>query len=356
LSLDVVIVGAGFAGVYLLHQLRQEGFKAKIVEASHGLGGVWYSNSYPGARVDTPIPTYALNIPEVYETWTWSEVYPGEQEIKAYFRHIDNVLNISKDVIYGEKIINAAFDEATDTWRLESDQGTTLTSQFFCPCLGFASKRYSPDWPGLLDKYKGQIVYPNLWPSEGLDLRGKKVALVGTGATGIQIAQEVAPLAEQMDKDHVTLVDVNANPVTHVVSNGIVTADGAVHEADIIILATDYGAITGGFGEIDITGLNGRTLEDKWSDGTHSYLGLTISGFPNMLYAYGPLSPSSYGTGPAVVESQSHWMVNTIKKMKAEGATRIDAMVEGEHEWRQKVDTIHAYTLRDNVEGSWYLG
>lgn len=494
-SLDVVIVGAGFAGVYLLHQLRKEGFKAKIVEANHGLGGVWYSNSYPGARVDTPVPTYALNIPEVYETWIWSEMYPGEQELKAYFRHIDNVLNISKDVIYGERITRAVFDEATDTWRLESDQGTTFTAQFFCPCLGFASKRYTPDWPGLFNKFEGQVIYPNLWP-EGLDMRGKKVALVGTGATGVQIAQEATPLAKQltcfvrtpnlswpmrqqkidpkqalkdrallrhqlgerrfttfggflypettrkvmddtpeerearlsevymeggfkvffcaygnilgdqkgndemykfwrrkthermknkqkaeilaplkpphpfagkrtsleqdyyehMDKDHVTLVDVNANPVTHVVSSGIVTKDGTIHEADIIILATGYDAIIGGFRQINITGLGGGTLEDKWKDGVHSYLGLMVSGFPNMFYAYGPLSPTAYGTGPAVVESQSHWMVDTIKKMKAEGVTRIDATVEGEREWREKVDTIHSYTLRDKVEGSWYLG
>lgn len=496
LDLDVLIVGAGFAGIYLLHQLRKEGLKAKIVEAGHGLGGVWHWNSYPGARVDTPVPTYALNIPEVYETWTWSEQYPGEKEFKAYFQHLDKVLGLSKDVIYGETVTKAAFDETTDTWRIQSDAGSTFTSQFFCPCLGFASKRYTPDWPGLVDEYKGQIVHPNLWPADGLQLEGKKVALVGTGATGLQIAQEVTPLAkeltcfvrtpnlswpmrqrnrteeenlkekpqlkqllsekrfttfggflypettrlvmddtpeerearleqvyqdggfkvffvayinilgdqegndkiyefwrrkthermknkakaellapikpphpfaakrpsleqdyyEHMDRDHVTLVDVKQNPVTHVVSNGIVTADGTIHEADIIIMATGYDAITGGFRNIDITGLEGLTLQDKWSDGTHSYLGATISGFPNMFYAYGPLSPGSYGTGPAVVESQAEWMLKTIRKMKAQSVTRIDATIQGEQEWRQKTDTIHAYTLRDNVEGSWYLG
>ena len=496
LNLDAVIVGAGFAGVYLLHQLRKEGLNVKIVEAGHSLGGVWHWNSYPGARVDTPVPTYALNIPEVYETWTWTEKYPGEQELKAYFRHIDNVLNISKDVIYAEKITKASFDQGTDKWQLESDQGTTFTANFFCLCIGFASKRYSPNWPGLDDVYQGRVIHPNLWPSEGIDMRGKKVAIVGTGATGIQIAQEAArdaqqltcfirtpnlswpmgqkkidakqamqnrallkyqlsekrfttvggflydettrrvmddtpeerearlekdyqaggfrmffcsyidvlgdqegnneiykfwrrkthermtdkqkaeilaplkaphPFAgkrnsleqdyyEQMDKPHVTLVDIKSNPVTHLLSNSIVTADKTVHEADIIILATGYDAVTGGFKDIAITGLDGLTLEDKWSDATHSYLGLTISGFPNMFYLYGPLSPTAYATGPAVVESQAHWIIDTIRKMRKQGATRINATTEAECEWKEKVNVIHAYTLRDKIEGSWYLG
>ncbi|KAL4928014.1 flavin-containing monooxygenase [Aspergillus undulatus] len=494
-DLDVLIVGAGFAGVYLLHQLRKEGLKAKIVEAGTGLGGVWHWNSYPGARTDTPVPTYALNIPEVYETWTWSEEYPGDKELKAYFRHIDNVLDISRDVIYNEKLNKATFDATTNKWHLATDRGTTFTAQFFCPCMGFASKRYTPDWPGL-EQYKGRIVHPSLWPAEGIDMRGKNVAVVGTGATGVQVAQEAAkeashltcfvrtpnlswpmgqkeitpeqaekdrpllkyqlgekrfttvggflyeettrqvmddtpeerearlsevykeggfkiffcayinvlgdqegndeiykfwrrkthermtdkkkaeilapakpphPFAgkrpsleqdyyEQMDKPHVTLVDVKSHPIIHAVPEGLVTADGNVHKADILVLATGYDAVTGGFNEIDITGLHGLTLEERWKDATHSYLGMMVSGFPNMLYVYGPLSPSSYATGPAVVESQAHWILDTMRKMKEQGATRIDTTQEAERGWREKINAIHAWTLRDDIEGSWYLG
>ncbi|KAI1135160.1 hypothetical protein F5Y05DRAFT_183751 [Hypoxylon sp. FL0543] len=495
-DLDALIVGAGFGGVYLLHQLRKEGLRAKIVEAGNGLGGVWNNNSYPGARSDTPIPTYSLNIPEVYQTWTWSERYPGEQEFKAYFRHLDNVLGMSKDVIYGEKVIKAAFDAAIDGWQIETDRGTTFTARFFCPCLGFASKNYTPDWPGVKDVYKGLIVHPNQWPSTGVDMKGKKVAVVGTGATGVQIAQEAArdsaqltcfvrtpnlswpmcqekidpeqyekdrplleyqlgtkrfttvggflyeetervladdtpeerevrleeaykiggyylffcayinvlgdqegndalyafwrrkthermtdkkkaeilaplkpphPFAgkrpsleqdyyEQMDKPHVTLVDVVKNPITHLTSNAIVTADGVAYEADIIVLATGYDAITGGLRNIEITGLDGLTLEEKWKDSTTSYLGLATSGFPNMFYVYGPLSPTAYASGPAVVESQAHWIMDTIRKMRDQSATRIDATTKAELEWREKIETIHAYTLRDKIESSWYLG
>ncbi|KAF4993393.1 hypothetical protein FGRMN_6522 [Fusarium graminum] len=495
-DLDALIVGAGFGGVYLLHQLRKEGLRVKLVEAGQGLGGVWYWNSYPGARTDTPIPTYALNIPEVYETWTWSEEYPGEKEIKAYFKHVDKVLSLSKDVIYSERLSKARFCEETNKWELETDRHTTFTSQFFCPCLGFASKRYTPDWPGINDVYKGRVLFPSHWPQEGVDMAGKKVAVVGTGASGVQIAQSaareaqeltcfvrtpnlswpmgqrkisaeeaeekrpllkyqlgekrfttvggflyeettrqimddtpeeresrltydysvggfriffvsyinvlgdqegndeiykfwrrkthermknkekaemLAPLKaphafagkrpsleqdyyEQMDKSHVTLVDVKRNPISHFTSNCIVTEDGSTYEADILVLATGYDAVTGGFQDIDITGLGGVTLQESWEKSTHAYLGLIVSGFPNMLYVYGPLSPCSYATGPAVVESQANWIVDTMRKMKAQGATRIDATTEAEAEWKQKVETIHAYTLRDQIEGSWYLG
>ncbi|CAG8977789.1 hypothetical protein HYALB_00010874 [Hymenoscyphus albidus] len=495
-DLDAVVVGAGFAGIYLLHQLRKEGLRVKIVEAGHGLGGVWYWNSYPGARTDTPVPAYSLNIPEVFETWKWTEEHPGHEELKAYFRHIDSVLDISRDVVYGERLTTATFNEAIGKWQLESDQGTTFTAQFFCPCLGFASKAYFPDWPGLQNNFQGRILHPNLWPSEDIDLREKKVVVVGTGATGIQIAQEVsrdakqltcfvrtpnlswplirriispeqtlkerpllkywlgekrftnvggwlydlttrgvmddtpeerearleadyregglkwcfcsynnilgtqegndevykfwrrkthermadkekaellAPLKpphpfagkrtaleqdyyEQMDKPNVTLVDVKSNPVVKAVSNGLVTADGTVHEADIIILATGYDAVTGGLRQISITGLNGLSLEEKWKDATHSYLGLMISGMPNMFYTYGPLSPTAYATGPAIGELQAHWIIDTMRKMREQGLARIDATVDGERKWREKVDTIHAYTLREHVEGSWYLG
>ena len=495
-DVDVVIVGAGFAGVYLLYQLRKQGLKVKLVEAGSGLGGVWHWNSYPGARTDTPVSTYALNIPEVYNSWTWTETYPGEQEIKAYFRHIDQVCGLSKDVIYNEKVTKATFDQSADRWHVQTDRGTTLTGRFYIPCLGFASKRFDPDWPGLRTQYGGQIIHPNDWPSGGLSLQGKKVAVVGTGATGIQISQEAArraqhltcfvrtpnlswpmrnssidpvqakkerhllpyqlgeqrfttvggflftdttrmimddtpeqqeavleemyasggfrvffegyidvlgtqegndviynfwrrkthermndkkkaeilapaksphafagkrPSLEQdyyelMDQSHVTLVDASKNYITEVVEKGIVTSDGTVHEADVIILATGYDAITGGFREIEMTGIDGITLEEKWQESTTSYLGLMISGFPNMFYTYGPLSPVAYATGPAVVESQAHWIMDVMAKMKENGATRVEATREAEQEWRQKIDAIHAWTLREGIKGSWYQG
>lgn len=161
---------------------------------------------------------------------------------------------------------------------------------------------------------------------------------------------------EMMNKSRVTLVDVKSNPVTHLVSNGIVTTDGTIHEADIIFLATGFDTVTCGFKDIDITGLNGLTLQERWSDGIRSYLRMSIAGFPNFFYIYGPFSPSAYVNGPVVVESQVDWIVSVLRKMQAERHTRIEATQQAESEWREKVFSIHAMTLRENIEGGWYLG
>jgi len=106
LELDALVVGAGFSGCYLLHRLRQEGFSVKVVEAGQGLGGIWHWNSYPGARVDSEYPIYAYSLPEVYKDWTWTEKYPGSAELRAYFKHVDKQLDLSKDVIFGTQVFS----------------------------------------------------------------------------------------------------------------------------------------------------------------------------------------------------------------------------------------------------------
>lgn len=149
LDLDVCVVGAGFAGVYVLNKLRKEGFNAKIVEAASGLGGIWHWNSYPGARVDSQYPIYALSIPEVYKTWTWSEQYPGSQELRDYFAHIDKVLDISKDVLLETTVKSAVFDSSANKWEIRCDKGTSIRATFFICCIGFAARRHFPGMPNL---------------------------------------------------------------------------------------------------------------------------------------------------------------------------------------------------------------
>ncbi|KAK3675503.1 hypothetical protein LTR78_004586 [Recurvomyces mirabilis] len=493
IELDALIVGAGFAGVYLLHRLRQEGFMVQIAEAGTGLGGIWHWNSYPGARVDSQYPVYALGIPEVYNSWAWSQMYPGEKELKRYFQHVDKVLNISKDVLYEHKVIAAGFDPSIDKWRIQMENGVRISTRWFIPCLGFAAKRYFPDWPGV-DKYKGYVCHSSFWPSEGVDMRGKRVAVIGTGATGIQIAQEAAKEAdhltcfirtpntcvpmnqgpvdpeqakkdlealhgqlsatrydnhagflyaaptkgvlddppdireavleeawrvggfrilfsynniltnqeandelykfwvkkrraqitnpqkrdilapetpphpfggrrlsleqdyyEQMDKDHVTLVNVKQNDIARFVENGIVTEDGVLHELDIIALATGFDSVTGGLKDLGVTGLNGELLTEKWRMGTYTYLGMTVANFPNFLFAYGPQSPTAYANGPTIVEKQDEWIVAVLKKMRDLGKTRLNANEDAEQAWRETIRSLHSLSLRDKVEG-WYMG
>ncbi|EXJ60919.1 hypothetical protein A1O7_05072 [Cladophialophora yegresii CBS 114405] len=187
--LDMVIVGAGFAGVYLLHQLRKRGLKAKIVEAGSDLGGIWYWNRYPGARVDSQYPVYALSIPEVYKDWTWSSHYPDHAELRAYFDHVEARLHVKRDCVFDSKVTAAAWDDEARLWTITCETGTSFTTRYWTACTGFAAKRYFPAWEGL-DEFKGVIHHSSFWPKEGVDVRGKRVAVVGTGATGVQITQE----------------------------------------------------------------------------------------------------------------------------------------------------------------------
>ncbi|KXH38089.1 cyclopentanone 1,2-monooxygenase [Colletotrichum simmondsii] len=188
---DVLIIGGGFGGCYALHQLRKSGFSAHIVEAGSALGGVWHQNSYPGARVDSETPYYQLSVREVWKDWTWSQRFPGHEELKRYFTHVDKVLDISKDVSYNTVVVGADFDIATAKWIVETDTGRIITSRFLIPATGSSIKRYEPEFAGK-SSFKGIVVHPAAWPDSGIDLENKRVAIIGSGATGVQCVQEIA--------------------------------------------------------------------------------------------------------------------------------------------------------------------
>lgn len=189
--LDVCVIGAGFAGCYALYKLRLAGFTAKIVESGTDLGGTWHFNSYPGARVDSQWPVYALNIPSIYTRWRWSEHYPGHEEIKKYFQFVGRELDLYRDCEFGQTVVDASWGEAGKMWKVRTEKGMMVHAKYVVACTGFAAKRYFPDWPGL-DTFKGEMHHSSFWPQEGVEVRGKKVAVVGTGATGVQIIQEWA--------------------------------------------------------------------------------------------------------------------------------------------------------------------
>ncbi|OLN86761.1 Baeyer-Villiger monooxygenase 4 [Colletotrichum chlorophyti] len=188
---EVLIVGGGFGGCYALHQLRKIGFSAHIIEAGSALGGVWHWNSYPGARVDSESPYYQFSIREVWKDWTWSQRFPAHDEIKRYFQHVDKVLDISKDVTYNTTVVGADFEVETARWIVTTDTGQTFTSRFLIPATGSSHKRYEPRFPGM-ESFSGDIVHAASWPESGIDLRNKRVAIIGAGATGVQCVQEIA--------------------------------------------------------------------------------------------------------------------------------------------------------------------
>ncbi|KAL3476930.1 hypothetical protein BJX99DRAFT_258045 [Aspergillus californicus] len=196
-ELDVVIVGGGFSGCYLLHKLREDlNLNVKIFEAGSNLGGTWHWNRYPGARVDCPVPGYELSIESAWRNWTWKEKYPSWEELQNYFAHVDNELSLSKDCFFDTEVVSAHFLSQQRQWAVTTKAGSVTLAKYLIPAIGFATKLYVPDWKGL-DTFRGDIHHSSAWPQEGVDVKGKKVAVIGTGSTGVQIIQSWAKEAAE---------------------------------------------------------------------------------------------------------------------------------------------------------------
>lgn len=489
---DAVIVGAGFSGIYLLHKLRDAGFNVLLVDAAADPGGIWHWNCYPGARVDSQIPLYEFSIPEVWRPWTWSERFPGWAELRAYFLHVCDTLNLWPLMRMGSRVESAGFEPGAGLWHLQPEGGQPVSTRFLLPALGFASKPFIPDIPGIED-FEGEWCHTARWPQEGIDLDGRKVALIGTGASGVQVAQEAAKRAESLTlfqrtpilalpmrqepltredherekdgypayfeqrrqtsagfecqslevsalevseeernahfedlwqrgglrfwyhnfadiltnreanryaydfwrdkvrariadpdlaeklapsepphpfgtkrpsleqgyyeifaRDNVALVDLKANPITRVGPHAITTEDGEV-ECDLIVFATGFDAGRGGLIDMNITGRGGQSLSQAWRDGLRAYLGMAVSGFPNMLFAYGPLSPSGFSNGPTSAEMQGDWICDFMVWLRSNGFDLFDAEPRAEDGWTEMVAQAGAMTLFPEAD-SWYMG
>ena len=193
---DVVIVGAGFSGLYLLHRLRNEGFSVRLVEAQSGLGGVWQANRYPGARVDSHVPNYEYSLEACWRDWNWTERFPGHQELVAYFDHVASVLDLKAEIDLSTRVEACRFS-AEGRWQIRLNNADVYDAGFLVMCTGFGSKPYVPDLPGL-DTFSGICHHTALWPEDGVDFAGRRVGIIGTGASGVQVIQEVAPIAEHL--------------------------------------------------------------------------------------------------------------------------------------------------------------
>ncbi|KIK69888.1 hypothetical protein GYMLUDRAFT_236350 [Collybiopsis luxurians FD-317 M1] len=192
-DLDVLIIGAGFGGIYQLYQVRLLNLRAKIFEAGSDLGGVWFWNSYPGARVDVPVPAYEFSLKEIWEDWYWTERYPGRDELLAYFAHVEKKLDVKKDISFDTRVVEARFNGSENKWTVWAQNGVVARTKFLVTCLGFGSKPYIPDFPNL-SSFRGccGVHHTSRWPQDGLDFKGKRVGVIGTGASGVQIVQTLA--------------------------------------------------------------------------------------------------------------------------------------------------------------------
>jgi cyclohexanone monooxygenase len=195
---DVVIVGAGFAGMYMLHRCRQVGLSAQVFEAGGGVGGTWYWNRYPGARCDVESMEYSYGFDEaLQQEWEWTERYAPQPEILRYAEHVADRFDLRRDIQLDTRVTSATYDEATATWRVQTDRGDDVTSRFVVMATGCLSSANTPDIPGK-DRFAGPTYHTGLWPHEGVDFAGQRVGIIGTGSSALQAIPIIAEQAEQL--------------------------------------------------------------------------------------------------------------------------------------------------------------
>ena len=199
---DAIIIGSGFGGLYALHHMRdQMGLRVRAFDGAGGVGGTWWYNRYPGARVDAPSsPFYAYTFcKELVDEWTWKETQTAQGDVLAYLEHFAERFDLLKDIQFETWITDARYDEATQRWTIETDVGETATAQFLICAVGALFVANMPDYPGI-DDFAGERYHTGRWPHEKVSFAGKRVGVIGTGSSGIQSIPEIAKEA-----DHVTV-------------------------------------------------------------------------------------------------------------------------------------------------------
>ena len=203
---DAVVVGAGFAGMYMLHRLRGLGFSARVYEQGDGVGGTWYWNRYPGARCDVESMQYSYSFSdELQQQWDWSERYAPQPEILKYANHVADRFDLRRDIQFSTRVERAVFDEAASLWSVTTSQGDTVTARHVILATGCLSNARMPDIKGLKE-FKGEVYHTGHWPHHSVDFTGKRVAVIGTGSSAIQ---SVPVIAEQAS--HLTVFQRTAN-------------------------------------------------------------------------------------------------------------------------------------------------
>lgn len=493
-ELDALVVGAGFSGLYQLDRLRTLGYDVELWEAGERLGGIWFWNCYPGARVDSEGAIYQYSRPDLWEGWDYSERFPDVREIRSYFAYVDERLGLSRDIRFGARVARAAFDDAGDRWVVRSADGLAVRARFLIMATGVLARPYVPPIPGIAEQaFTGAIHHTSSWPQEGVDLAGRRVAVIGTGASGVQVVQEAAHRAAEVtvfqrtpavampmrqkqltpeeqrtlkaglptrlagcarafagfdfdfraenardldpvrrdavyrqlwdagglrfwlatfqdvlfdeeanasaydfwrdrvreriddpavaeklaptapphpfgvkrvpleqdyydafNQDNVHLVDLLEEPIAEITAPGVRTTQ-RTHDADVIVLATGFDAVTGSLTAIDISGPGGVRLGDKWSDGVRTHLGVATAGFPNLLMVDGPQNPSGLCNGPTWAEVQGELIVQTLEHLRAAGHTRIEPTEDAERAWERRITELFEATLFDRGH-TWYVG
>ena len=278
ITVDAVIVGAGFAGMYMLHTLREHGFTAKVFEEAADVGGTWYWNRYPGARCDVESLEYSYSFShELEQEWEWTERYATQPEILRYAQHVADRFDLRRDIRFNTRVQSADFDDKSTQWTVTTDDGTTTRSQFLIMAVGCLSSTNLPEFPGR-DTFTGASYHTGLWPHEGVDFTGKRVAVIGTGSSAVQSIPIIAEQAEHLtvfQRTPTYAVPAHNRPLA---ANEIAEVKANYRElrAANRLMMTGYGSRTPR-GETNAVDANPAEREAefarRWANGGLSYLG-----------------------------------------------------------------------------------
>ena len=486
---DAIVIGAGAAGLYALHRLRGLGLSVRVFEQGDGVGGTWYWNRYPGARCDVESWDYCYSFSEELEQeWDWTERFPSQPELERYFNHVADRFDLRRDTRFGTRVERARFDESRNRWLIDTSDGATVSARFLVSAAGCLSEVNKPAIPGA-ETFAGVQLHTARWPAEGVDVAGKRVGVIGTGSSGVQVIPQVARTAEHVyvfqrtaqytvparnrplddearrelrdsfaerqefkrttpaglsrpivpassdlnaaaraeileaswqrggpgfamtiddiltnpesneraarfvrdkirakvddqavaetlvdidfpigarrlivdidyfetyNRDNVTLVDVKAAPITEITPRGVRTSD-ADYDLDVLVYATGFDGMTGALLSMDIRGVGGLALRDKWADGAGTYIGLVAAGFPNLFMITGPGSPAVFSNVMLSIEQHVDWIADCLAHMVEGGFERIDADPEAEARWTQLVEDLVARSIVGKTN-SWWTG
>jgi cation diffusion facilitator CzcD-associated flavoprotein CzcO len=203
---DVIVIGAGVTGLYALYRLRELGFSVRVFEDGSGVGGTWYWNRYPGARFDSESYTYGYSFSEeLLQEWDWKEHYSGQPENERYLNYVADKFDLRRDIRLNSRVTSAVYDEGENRWEIQTEDGHRARAQFLIAAVGVLSAHYVPDFAGL-ESFQGGWCHTARWPKEGMDLAGKRVGVIGTGATAVQLIPEIAK-----EVAHLTVFQRTAN-------------------------------------------------------------------------------------------------------------------------------------------------
>jgi cation diffusion facilitator CzcD-associated flavoprotein CzcO len=489
---DVIIIGAGITGMYQLHALRQQGMSVRVFEAGTDVGGTWYWNRYPGACFDSETFSYCYSFSkELLQEWDFKERFESQPEFLKYLQHVADKFDLRRDIEFSARVSSATYNAALNEWVVKTKDGRGARSTFVVTAIGALSAPFVPKFRDL-DSFKGRIFHTTDWPKEpSFTLSGKRVAVIGTGSTGVQVIQEVAKVAKHLTvlqkdpnwvlpqrnakitpdemkqikssypaifaqcrqtsagfvhawdprntfdvseeertvvyealwtksgfgfwfcnfldlgtnakaaqlvsdfvarkmrerihdpkiadmlipKDHlfgtrrvpletnylevynqpnVALVDTNATTIERFTPRGILIA-GEEREFDVVILATGFDAVRGAFDRIDVHGVGGQTLWDKWSDGPVTYMGLQMHGFPNLFTPMGPHNAGSFCNQPRCSEMNVEFITPLLCYARERGYNYIEATGQAEQEWTRWIYETADQLLYSKVD-SWFNG